>query len=309
MPFTDLDLRHLLAFEAVAAEGTFGRAAERLGYTQSAVSQQIAALERVLGDRVFDRPGGPRPVEVTPFGALLLGYARDVLARARQADDALERFRRGETGRVAVGTFQSVSTSLLPAIVGRLRVESPDVEIVVHESDEDAELESLLTDGTVDLTFWVGHVHEQHDGVELVADPFVLLAPHGEFADGPVPPEVLHRRPLIGQQNSSSCQRMNESSLRALGLDLGYVFRTNDNGTVAAMVQAGMGLAVLPRLCIDPHESRVAVHELDPPIPDRLISLVWRRGRTMSPSAVRFAELAREVAATVQQRLETGALA
>ncbi len=286
MRFADLDLRHLLALDAVATEGTFARAAERLGYTQSAVSQQIGALERILGERVFDRPGGPRPVVLTPYGAELLRHARDVLARARQADDALERFRRGERGRVVVGTYQSVSTSMLPAIVGRLRAERPEVEIVVHESDDDDELESLLTDGTVDLTFWVGHVFEQHEGVELVTDPFVLLAPHGAFAPGPVSPAVLDGRPLIGQQHSSSCQRMNEAALHAFGLDLTYVFRTNDNGTVAAMVQAGMGLAVLPRLCIDRHESRVAVHRLDPPIP---------------------VEIAVAVAAEVQAELTSGA--
>ena len=67
-----LDLKHLVALDAVADTGTFGRAAERLGYTQSAVSQQIASLERILGDKVFDRPGGPRPVALTPLGAELL---------------------------------------------------------------------------------------------------------------------------------------------------------------------------------------------------------------------------------------------
>ena len=68
----ELELRHLVALDAVATEGTFARAAERLGYTQSAVSQQIAALERAVGEKVFDRPGGPRAVELTPFGAELL---------------------------------------------------------------------------------------------------------------------------------------------------------------------------------------------------------------------------------------------
>ena len=64
----DIEIRHLTALAAVAAERSFGRAAERLGFTQSAVSQQIAALERVVGEPVFDRPGGPRPVELTPVG-------------------------------------------------------------------------------------------------------------------------------------------------------------------------------------------------------------------------------------------------
>src|SRR6186997_2567225 len=71
----DLEIRHLAALDAVATEGTFGRAAERLGYTQSGVSQQIATLERTLGGAVFDRPGGPRPVRLTPLGKLVLTHA------------------------------------------------------------------------------------------------------------------------------------------------------------------------------------------------------------------------------------------
>ena len=83
-----VELRHLLALQAVAEEGSFGRAARSLGYTQSAISQQIAALERIVGQRLIDRPGGPRPVTLTDAGALLLTHARAINARlaAAQAD-------------------------------------------------------------------------------------------------------------------------------------------------------------------------------------------------------------------------------
>ena len=76
-----LELRHLQALLAVTDEGTFSRAAGRLGYTQSAVSQQISALERMVGAPVFDRPGGPRPVELTEAGRVLVDHARGVLNR------------------------------------------------------------------------------------------------------------------------------------------------------------------------------------------------------------------------------------
>jgi DNA-binding transcriptional LysR family regulator len=91
----ELELRHLVALDAVATEGTFGRAAERLGYTQSAVSQQIAALERILGEKVFDRPGGPRPVVLTPLGAQLLEWGRELLARVDAMSLDLDLFRTG----------------------------------------------------------------------------------------------------------------------------------------------------------------------------------------------------------------------
>src|ERR1044071_8622228 len=122
----DVEIKHLIALEAVAEERTFGKAATRLGYTQSAVSQQIAGLERIVGAAVFDRPGGPRPVELTPLGDLLLKHARDVLRRVDATGDTIDRFLRGESGRLLVGTFQSVTTVILPTIVGGGRDGSAD---------------------------------------------------------------------------------------------------------------------------------------------------------------------------------------
>src|SRR6478752_9507111 len=86
----DLDIRHLMALQAVAEERSFGRAAQRLGFTQSAISQQVAALERIVGTPLFDRPGGPRPVELTPAGVALLPHAEAVLERLLQASEDLE---------------------------------------------------------------------------------------------------------------------------------------------------------------------------------------------------------------------------
>jgi DNA-binding transcriptional LysR family regulator len=113
----DLEVRHLIALDAVSSEGTFGRAAEKLGYTQSAISQQIAALEKVVGGKLFDRPGGPRPVEITPLGSEVLDVARDLLGRVESAGHRIDRFRSGEIGQITVGTFQSTSAAVLPLVV------------------------------------------------------------------------------------------------------------------------------------------------------------------------------------------------
>ena len=143
----DLEVRHLVAFDAVANEGTFGRAAEKLGYTQSAISQQIASLERLVDGKLFDRPGGPRPVELTPLGEQLLVSARELLRAVDAVGQDLDRFRTGEVGRITVGTFQSVSAKVLPLVVGRMRAEYPDVEIHVYESDIDDDLDAALRAG------------------------------------------------------------------------------------------------------------------------------------------------------------------
>jgi molybdate transport repressor ModE-like protein len=103
-----IELRHLTALEAVAREGSFGRAAKSLGYTQSAVSQQIAALERIVGARLVDRPGGPRPVSLTEAGELLLRHAEAIVARLAAAQADLGALAEGEAGVLRVGIYQSV---------------------------------------------------------------------------------------------------------------------------------------------------------------------------------------------------------
>jgi len=95
---SEVELRLVATLAAVADEGSFGRAAARLGYTQSTVSQHIASLEKAVGGAVFDRPGGPKPVRITPLGAVLLDHGRELLRRADVMSDAVERFRAGTAG-------------------------------------------------------------------------------------------------------------------------------------------------------------------------------------------------------------------
>jgi DNA-binding transcriptional LysR family regulator len=296
----DIEIRQLRALQAVATEGSFGRAAERLGFTQSAISQQIAALERAVGDRVFDRPGGPRRVELTPIGELLLTHATVVLDRLLEAEDGLRSLRAGEVGRLVVGSFQSVSVNVLPEVVGRLRSERPGLSVRCEESDENDEMIARLLADELDLTFLIGMPdHDAIDAVALLIDPFVLLSPQ---ADTPavVDPTTLRGVPMIGQ-SPCACQLSIDRSLRDYGVEPDYIFRTNDNAAVQAMVRAGMGRAILPFLAVDMNDPGVVVSSLHPPIPPRVIALARRRGRTLAPAADRFTELATEVCSALQQ--------
>jgi DNA-binding transcriptional LysR family regulator len=133
---SDVELRHLTAMAAVADEGSFGRAAARLGYAQSTVSQQVAALERAVGGAVFDRPGGPKPVRITPLGTVVLAHGRELLAKAQAMAAAVDRFKAGD-GRIDIGTFQSVSNAILPLVVRGLRDEHPGCDIRLFEEETD----------------------------------------------------------------------------------------------------------------------------------------------------------------------------
>ena len=300
MQLRDLELRHLIALDAVASEGTFGRAATRLGYTQSAVSQQIAALERLVGGPLFDRPGGPRPVELTPLGKVVLGHARDIITRVDATGEAVERFFAGAVGRIDIGTFQSVSNVLLPAMVQQLRREHPGVDIrLFEEEDNDAGAQAVLA-GELDLAFTIGHRGGSLESMLLLDDPFVLVAPKGELPDGNFPTSLLDQVSLVGYP-PSSCQADVERGLQAVGATPTFVFRTYDNGAQMAMVRAGMGWAVMPLLAVDTRDEDLDIRFMSPELPPRQICMVWRKDRTLSPIAARMVELGREVAKHLRQ--------
>lgn len=290
----DIEFRQLRALQAVATEGSFGRAAERLGFTQSAISQQIAALERAVGDKVFDRPGGPRRVELTPIGVVLLRHAEVVLGQFRTAEDELRSLRAGEVGRLVIGSFQSVSVKVLPLVIGRFRAERPGLTVRCEETDEQDDLVAKLLLDELDLTFLIGD--PGHDGIEVVEilqDPFVLVSSVAE-ARVHLPTAELNGVPMITQQ-PCSCQDLIDLFLRAEGVEPDYVFRTNDNAAVQAMVRAGMGRAIMPFLAVEQLDPGVVMAPLDPQIPPRSIVIARRRGRTLLPAAERFVELAAEV--------------
>jgi DNA-binding transcriptional LysR family regulator len=292
-----VELRHLIALRAVAEARSFGRAAERLGYTQSAISQQIAALEKAIGVPLFDRPGGPKQVELTRAGEVLLGHAVEILDRVRAAEADLASYREGRLGLIAVGTFQSISVKILPEVLRRLRHERPDVEVRLVEDDDQDELLRALAGGELDLTFALALGEPLSDTIYLAEDPFVLLSPVSEPLSPPgvaVPAHAITGLPLIGQ-TPNACQAQVDRGLAQIGAEPRVVFRTADNSAVQAMVRSGMGHAVMPLLAIDADDPGIAVREIDPPLPPRTIGIALPARRHRSPAVDAFIEIARAV--------------
>src|SRR5919201_4468186 len=124
-----LELRHLIALKAVADEGSFGRAAKRLGYTQSAISQQITTLEKIVWQRLLDRPGGPKPVSLTEAGRLLLRHADGITARLQAAQADLAALDAGDAGPLRIGTYQSVGAKVLPTLLPQFKASRPQVDV------------------------------------------------------------------------------------------------------------------------------------------------------------------------------------
>ena len=296
-----LELRHLLALDAVAREGSFGRAAVALGYTQSAISQQIAALERIVGERLVERPGGPRPVSLTEAGELLLRHADAIVARLAAAKADLQALAGGEAGTLRVGIYQSVGERILPELMRRYTQAWPRVEIALTESASDTELLALVERGELDLTFAdLPLVDGPFDAVELLRDPYALVvAADSPLADRSAPPSTreLAELDLIGFR---SC-RAEQLVVTALKQPLRYVFRSDQNGTVQALVAAGVGAALVPRLTVDTDDPSTVVLDLGAKVPPRVIALAWHRDRYRAPTARAFVETAQAVCADLER--------
>jgi molybdate transport repressor ModE-like protein len=296
-----VEFRHLAALQAIAEEGSFGRAARRLGYTQSAVSQQLATLERLVGERLVERPGGPRPVTLTEAGRMLQRHAEAIVARLHAAQADLTALSEGAAGVLRVGTYQSVGRHILPTLLRRFAAAWPRVDLRLTEMSTDEELVHLVEGGELDLTFadfrqWDGPFAEVH----LFDDPYVLLVqagtPLAQRRRGRPTLEEIAELPLIGFRQCRST-RLVETQLHDEGLDPAFVFRSDDNGTVQAMVGAGVGIALVPRLTVDANDPATVAIDLGDLVSPRRISLVWHRDRYRSPAARAFAELAQEVCA------------
>jgi DNA-binding transcriptional LysR family regulator len=293
-----LDLRHLVALKTIADEGSFGRAATRLGYTQSAVSQQIAALERIVGLRLIERPGGPRPISLTEAGRTLLRHAEAIEARLLAAKADMKALEAGDAGQLRVGTFQSVGARIIPTLLRRFSGAHPAVEVVLRESQDEGELLEMIERGELDLTFWTLPVGaEPYESVELLRDPYVLVVPAGsplvELKRTPTLKEIA-LQPLVGFNHCSAMDQV-ESHLASTGRAPNIVFRSDNNATVQGLVGAGVGISVAPRLTVDEDDPSTETIDLQGRIPPRVIGLVWHRDRHRSRAADAFIESARTV--------------
>jgi DNA-binding transcriptional LysR family regulator len=293
-----LELRHFLALMAVADTGTFSAAAEHLGYTQSAVSQQIGTLERMVGTPLFERPGGRRPVRLTPAGEMLLGHARAVLDRISSAAADLRALAAGEQGELRVGTLPSIGTKILPRLLGTFREQSPGIQIVLRESGDTAYLIRAVEAGDIDVTFIeIG----QHDTGPLevhplLDDPMVFVAPAAapEATQRVVTIADIANLPMIGTRNPG-CRQIIDDVFRQAPVPPTYVFRSDDTPTIQGLIGSALAYAVLPLLTVDENDPNVVVIPIRPEPPPRRLGIAWHRRRRPPMALLALVETASEI--------------
>jgi DNA-binding transcriptional LysR family regulator len=278
-----VEVRHLIALETVLSERSFAGAARKLGYTQSAVSVQIALLERIAGTPLIVRPGGRRPVSATTAGERLRGHARRLMEQIQAAESDLTALATGDAGVVRIAAFQTASMRLLPPALARLSAAHPSIEVRLDEAPYRQQIEHLAS-GAIDLAFVLLPVTGPFFTVELVRDPFLYAIARGPSGSPPRLPSLvgLARQRMISWQSSPVAI---ESVLRARAMEPNIVVRSDECATVQNMVAEGLGAAVLPRLALDLPDERLVVLDASRHMRPRTIGLAWHQDRNPAAAA------------------------
>lgn len=298
--WSGLDSRHLAAFQAVARTGSVARAADRLGYTQPAVSHQLATLERLVGARLVDRGSGRGRAALTPAGELFATHVQALERQLASARADLAALADAERAGIRVGAFQSVSARILPALVQRLAAADPAVRLELTESTDEVEPLVALADGRLDFAFALLPLEDPaYEAVELLRDPFCLVgAVGGAYRVDIGSLRELASVPLIAPRTCRSWTAILEQ-LRAAGVEPTYAYRTNDNLAIKGLVQSGMGVAFLSRLTLQGMDEGLAIAPADELVAPRRIGLAWMAARELLPHQQLLLALAREVCAAV----------
>lgn len=291
-----IGVRPLRALVAVADARSFRAAAIELGYTQSAVSHQIAALEDALGTPLLTRPGGRAPTELTAAGETAYRHAR----RALQSIETMEadvRAVHGERGALRVGVFQAAAAALLPEALAVYRRERPNVTVALSEPSEHRSLVRALAQGELDLAVTINpEPDERVEAVPLCDDAWVILAREdSEIAAAPEPSfEMLDQEALIAWRAGWPNQSRLEDGWRRRGIAPRIIYRTDDNLALQRFVAAGLGYACVGRLAaerpIEPGLTSVSPKDV---APTRTVALVYPRQRELSSAAQTLIELLR----------------
>lgn len=294
----NITLRQLRVFRAVALESNFSRAGDSIGLTQPAVSRSILELETQLGVRLLDRT--TRDVVLTDAGqalALRLERLLDELDQTLQDVGGLARARRG---KVRVASSPTLSANLMPSCIAACAEREPGIQLVLLDRIQQDVLGSVHS-GEVDFGLVIEPVGTEDLNVEVIMkDPFVLITRPGHpLAHGhPVKWRSLTGYPLVLLDHASGSRRLIDMALEHHGAHCEVVQELGHPTTVFRMVEAGIGISVMPALAVPAGGiPGLAACPLNPVV-QRDIVLVHRRNRTPSPLAQRVWAVIRDVALT-----------
>lgn len=294
-----MDIQALEAFWWIAQTGSFNRAAERLYLTQPSVTARIQALEKELGQPLFERK--PRGVRLTDAGRALLPHAEKVLQDIRKAKQAVVDLMTGSGGTLSVGCALTTSTYTLPEILARYKESHPGVEITVR-TGRSQQVQQLVLDDTVQL----GLVHAPlHPHPDIQAEPLyneeIVMVAHPEHPlvhGGPVAAEQLTNEPFITPDRSSGYWSLVEQFWAGAGMAPRITMELDSIEATKRMVLHNLGITMLPRICVEQEVNNRELALIDLQTTQdlsRQTLLIYRRGKIWSGIARDFLQVLEEI--------------
>ncbi|MEU3299975.1 MULTISPECIES: LysR family transcriptional regulator [unclassified Streptomyces] len=281
-----LDVRRMQVLRAVVSSGSVTAAAGRLGYTPSAVSQQVAALEKEAGTALLERVG--RGVRPTAAGLLLTEHAAAISRQVAEAETALADLKEGRTGRLSVRYFATVGAPLVAPALARLRRDHPGVQVELKLSDPVDPLPEVAQ-GQADVALVVRPHGRSVDGIRLehlLDDPYRAVLPKGhrlatrrviDLAD-------LADEPWVGSEWPGPCLDAVLDACAAAGFSPEFVVDSEDYATAQGFVAAGLGIGMIPLTGLRAPHPGVVVRKVRRPEPVRAVHAAVRETAPAAPA-------------------------
>jgi len=295
LPFT---LDQLRILKAIAAEGSFKRAADSLYVSQPAVSLQVQNLERQLDVPLFDRGG--RRAQLTEAGHLLLSYGDRILSLCQETCRAIEDLQNLQGGTLIVGASQTTGTYLLPRMIGMFRQHYPDVAVQLHVHSTRRTSWSVAN-GQVDLAIIGGEVPpELQDSLQILPyaeDELALIMPvfHPLASSGQIQREDLYKLQFIALDSQSTIRKVIDQVLSRSGIDtrrLSIEMELNSIEAIKTAVQSGLGVAFVSISAIEKELQMGVLHRatIDSIVVNRTLSVIFNPNRYRSKAAEAFTQ-------------------
>ncbi|WP_343554811.1 LysR substrate-binding domain-containing protein [Pantoea sp.] len=297
-------LRQLRTFVAVAQHGSFSLAGQAIGLSQSAVSHSIKELEAEIGVRLLDRT--TREVMLTEAGQQLATQLKRLLEELNNTVLDVRSYGEQRSGTVRVAASQTPSAHLMPQCLASSQQRYPDIRVILHDRVQQWVLQSVRN-AEVDFGIVIGPLNDtDFDSEEILQEPFLLLC-HEDDALAQVEEaqwSMLAGRNLVLQDYASGSRLLVDAALQQLALSVNVVQEIGHPATLYPMVEAGIGISILPALALPlPSGRKLTVRRLYPEI-NRSLMLIKRKNRSLTPAAEAiWQEVRQQAALLTQQRI------
>src|SRR3954454_5955656 len=294
-----LDVKRMRILKEVADRGSFSAAAEALSYTQSAVSQQIAALEREASTQLVTR--GSRGIRLTEAGEALVKHADAILTRLADAEAELEAIAGLRGGRLRLAAFPTVGATLMPLAIATFRERHPDIELTVRQLEPEDSL-PMLKSGEIDIALTIEPDTTQEaeglDSTFLLDDPMFAALPlnHPLANKTRVRLKDLANEAWIGTTDSWSCGARVRNQCIRRGSEPQITFESDDYLAIQGLIAAGVVVALIPTLALTTVRDDIVIRDLGTEAPVRQIAAATLPGAQRSPAARAMLDVLGEVA-------------